>query len=112
MKKKKNYIATRVLWGNSTEVKTTEYFGTNKEIKEIIGEAMEFEEFKRYYNLLKRLSNEEVTFLQKAAKLMNEIAPVAKLNVNYFYKKTSKIWVIMKNYIIQYFSQKKVEQEY
>ncbi len=88
--KEKNYIATRVLWGNSTEVKTTEYFGTNKEIKEIIGEAMEFEEFKRYYNLLKRLSNEEVTFLQKAAKLMNEIAPVAKLNVNYFFTKNIK----------------------
>ncbi len=28
---------------------------------------MEFEEFKRYYNLLKRLSNEEVTFLQKSS---------------------------------------------
>jgi len=51
---------------------------------------MEFEEFKRYYNLLKRLSNEEVTFLQKAAKLMNEIAPVAKLNVNYFFTKNIK----------------------
>jgi hypothetical protein len=86
----KNYVATRVLWNNSTEVKTEEYFSPNNDIKENMAEGMEISYFKTYLKLLESLNSDEKTFLIKVVKLMNEVSPVIKLNINYFYVKKFK----------------------
>lgn len=88
--KEKNYIATRVLWGNNTEVKTEEFFGPENSIKEYFAEGMEFKKFKEIYDLISNLENKEEKFLYKAAKIMNDVIPVVKLNLNYFYIKNFK----------------------
>ncbi|PNR94430.1 hypothetical protein HWHPT5561_08585 [Petrotoga sp. HWH.PT.55.6.1] len=86
----KNYIATRVLWNNSTEVKSEEFFSPNNDIKEIMAEGMDISYFKSYLKLLKKLNSDEKKFLIKVVKLMNEISPVIKLNINYFFVKNIK----------------------
>ncbi|MBL5982014.1 hypothetical protein NAAC61_08290 [Petrotoga sp. 8T1HF07.NaAc.6.1] len=86
----KNYIATRVLWNNSTEVKSEEFFSPNNDIKEIMAEGMEISYFKSYLKLLESLNSDEKKFLIKVVKLMNEISPVIKLNINYFFVKNIK----------------------
>jgi hypothetical protein len=88
--KEKNYIATRVLWNNSTEVNTEEYFSSNNDIKETMAEGMEISYFKSYLNLLESLNKDEKNLLVRVVKMMNEISPVIKLNINYFYTKNSK----------------------
>jgi vacuolar-type H+-ATPase subunit F/Vma7 len=88
--KEKNYIATRVLWGNNTEVKSEEFFGPENNIKEYFSEGMEFSYFKEYFEIIKNLEDKEEKFLFKAAKIMNDVIPVVKLNLNYFYYKNLK----------------------
>lgn len=55
-----------------------------------MAEGMEISYFKTYLKLLESLNSDEKKFLIKVVKLMNEVSPVIKLNINYFFVKNIK----------------------